>query len=661
MTEIPYLHDIVILFGSILVVIVASYRLKVPAIIGFLVTGVLVGPHGLKLVHDSEHVEVFAEFGVVFLLFVIGIELSFNQLKKLWHFFIIGGFVQTAATVSITTIICIKLGHPLPQSIFYGLLVALSSTAIVLRLYSDKRELNSPQGKVSTAILLFQDLLIVPLLLIVPILGGTVSATSPELITRFGGGLAVVALTFIIGRNVLPVLLKLIIQTGVREIVVIVCLFTCLGAALLTEWFGFSLALGAFLSGILISESDYRSQLLAEITPFRDVFNSMFFISVGMLLHLDFFFEHLFPVLFLVLCIILLKAVILIVTVVLLKFPIRTAIIAAMGLAQVGEFSFVLIRAGSVHGLFNDYHYQMAIASAVFTMILTPLLFRIAPKIAAIFDSLSGTKTTPIDSETSSSATETKVVVCGYGLNGRHLARVLKTSHVPYIIIDLNGYKVEQALKTGEPIIYGDVTRPEILIHGGIKSASVAVLSFPDPPALRHSIRLMRQLNPNLYIIVRSQYLSEWEELRDCGADQVIAQEFETSIEIVTMVLSKLHLPGNLIRTQSRILREDGYEMLRAPSPVIGISEKVFQALYQGTTDSFFLSETHFAVGKSISELRLRKETGASVIAIVQGNNTLTNPPPEHVFNSGDVLVMVGSHAEIDNAFIFLEKSRTRK
>ncbi len=657
MTEIPYLHDIVILFGSILVVIVASYRLKVPPIIGFLVTGILVGPHGLKLVHDSEHVEVFAELGVVFLLFVIGVELSFSQLKKLWRFFIIGGCVQAAATVGVTTLFFYKFGHPLPQSIFYGLLVALSSTAIVLKIYSDRDELNSPQGKVSTAILLFQDLLIVPLLLIIPILGGTVSATSSELIIRFGGGLVVIALTCVIGRFVLPVFLRLIIHTGIKEIVVIVCLFTCLGVALLTESFGFSLALGAFLAGILISESDYRSQLLAEITPFRDVFNSMFFISVGMLLRLDFFFENFILISALVVCIILLKAILLILTVMLLKFPLRTSIIAAMGLSQVGEFSFVLIRAGSVHGLFNDYNYQMAIASAVFTMILTPLLIGIAPRIAAMIEILLHKKIPHSDSELSlpSNDSQIKVVVCGYGLNGRHLSRVLKTSHIPYTIIDLDGSKVQQAKKIGEPIIYGDATRPEILLHCGIKTASVAVLSFSEPPALRHSIQLMRQLNLGLYIIVRSQYLSELEELRHCGADQVIAQESETSIEIVTMVLSKLHLPGNLIRTQSRMLREDGYEMLRAPTLVMGISDKVFQALSQGTTDSYLLVDTHYAVGGTISNIGLRKETGASIIAIVKGSKTITNPPPDYIFESSDVLVIVGSHAEIGDAFIFLE------
>lgn len=656
MPEIPYLHDIVILFGSALVVISISHRFRIPTVVGFLLTGIIVGPHGIGLIKDAHHVEVFAELGVVFLLFVIGLELSLSQLRKLRRIMLLGGTVQVAGTIFVTAGITSIFGYALSQSMYFGFLIALSSSAIVLKLYSERRELSTPQGKLSTGILLYQDVMIVPMLLLVPVLAGTVDASSNEIIIRFGGGLVVVALAFILGHYIIAYLLRVVMLTGVRELFVILVLFTCIGSALLTETLGFSLALGAFLAGILISESDYRYQLLAEITPFRDVFNSMFFISIGMLLNLNFAVTHVIVIGVLVIAIIVIKGFIVFISSALLSFPRRICILSAVGLAHVGEFSFVLIRSGKVHGLLDHYHYQLAIASAVTTMIATPFLVNLSSKL--IFGKEGDVDTIP--SQTDAVALKNHVVVFGYGLNGRHLARVLRAAHISYVIVELDVGKVEQAKQNEDPVIYGDATRVDILHECGISTAAVAILSYADPLALRQSISLTRQLNNDIFIVVRAQYLAEIEELQKCGADKVVAQEFETSIEIVTMVLGRLHVPRNIIRTQAKLLREDGYEMLRSPAPVEGISEKVMLALAEGTTETYLLGPGHEVVGKSIVELALRKDTGTSIIAVVKGNKSFPNPAIDYVFESGDVLVLVGTHAQIEKAFMFLDEGSSK-
>ena len=657
MLQIPYLHDIVIIFGSVLVVIALCFRLRIPYVVGFLITGALVGPHGLGLVNDTHHVEIFAELGVVFLLFVIGLELSLDQIKRLKRIFLLGGSSQAIITTVLVAAICYLFGLPARQGVYFGFLACLSSTAIVLKLYFERGELSTPQGQVSMGILLFQDILIVPLLLVIPVLAGT-SGLNSELLFRFGSGLAIVAVVFAVGRYLVPHLLYVIVQTGIRELFVIAALFACLGAALLTEFLGFSMALGAFLAGILLSESDYRHQLLADMSSIRDFFTSMFFISIGMLLRLNFAYDHAPLILGLVAGLVLIKTAVVLVSTAVLRYPLRTCIITALGLAQIGEFSFVLIRMGQTHGLLDEFFYQLSIASTVLSMLLTPLIIGVAPSLAQAFDWAKNKGDLLPRSSKSKSDPESltdHVIVVGFGLNGRHLARVLKTAHCPYVVVDLNGHKVRKAKLDGEPILYGDITRREILEKCDVKSASIAVFAISDPVALRRSVRLARDLNPDIFIVVRSWRLFEIEELQLLGANQVIAQEFETSIEIVTIVLTRLHLPGNIIRAQSRLLRADGYQMLRAPASATGLSEKVARALVAGTTDTFLLSAEHVAVGKSIRDIGLRQHSGATIIAVVRGEEPLSNPQADLTLKEGDVLVLVGSHAEIERAFTYLE------
>lgn len=555
MHDLHFLHDIVILFGTAVVVIAASSRLHVPPVIGFLLTGVVVGPHGLGGIDDVERVKVFAELGVVFLLFIVGLELSPSRLRKLGRTMLVGGSLQTAVTVAAVAGLGLALGYPPAQAVFFSFIVTLSSTAIVLKLYSERRELEMPHGETAMGILLFQDFLIVPLLMVVPVLAGAGQATAAQFAARFGGGLLAVGLFFAAGRYLLPHVLHVIVYTRIRELFVIGALFACLGAAILTESLGFSLALGAFVAGLMIAESEYRYQVLAETAPFRDVFNSMFFISVGMLLSLDFAREHALAIAAVGTAVIAVKVAGTLLAGAALPYTWRTRLLCAFGLAQVSEFSFVLINAGEHYGLLDPLHYQLAIATSVFTMLLTPVFVALGPRLATVL--------TRADAPAMAAAAGAEphggqVVVVGYGHNGQRVSRALAGEGIAYAIVEANGRAVRAALAEGEPILYGDVTRREIQEKAGIEAAQIAVFSVSDRLALRDGVRLARSLNPGLFILARARTLEEGRELRARGADEVVVDDLETAVKSLALTLTRLRVSDERVRAQIGKARASG-------------------------------------------------------------------------------------------------------
>ncbi len=654
MTVHEFLRDAVVILAASTLVVLVSHKIRVPSVVGFLLTGVLIGPSGLGWIGEVERVEVFAEIGVVFLLFSIGLEFSLERLQEIRRNFFAGGSLQSALTLAAGAAIALVAGFTPQRALFAGFLLVLSSTAIVLKLYADRRELDAPQGKLAIGILLFQDFLIVPMIVLTPVLAGAVEASAGQVALRFLLSLAVIGVVFLLARYLMPRLLHQIVRTQVREILVLGALVVCLGMAWFTESLGFSLALGAFLAGIIISESEYSHQVVAEVVPFRDVFNSVFFISIGMLLDLRFAASHALEIGGLALLILIVKALATAGAVALLSFPARTMTIAALSLAQIGEFSFVLLRVGQRHGMLPQELYQAFIAAAVLTMMLTPLLVSLAPGLA---DRLPGMRRRGGGGDTAKEAARRDhVIVVGFGVNGRNLARVLREASLRYVVIELNAEAVRLARREGEPVLFGDSTRREILEHAGIESARVVVFGISDLVAVRRSIRLARELNPGVHIIVRTRAVAEIEDLRARGADEVIAAEFETSIEIFTRVLRRLHVPGNVIRAQTRALRGEDYRMLRVPSREGPISDALVRALAAGITDVYQLGPESVGSGASIRELALRKQTGATVIAVVRDQEVFTNPVPDLRLQSGDCLVMVGSHLEIERAFEYLDQ-----
>jgi CPA2 family monovalent cation:H+ antiporter-2 len=652
MTLEHFLAQALVILGSAVAVLLLCHRIHLPSVVGLLLTGVLIGPSGLGLVAGVEEVEVFAEIGVVLLLFAIGLEFSLSRLQELRRAFFAGGSGQAALTLAVVVAAGLLLGFRGAESVFYGFVLVLSSTAIVLKLYSDRRETDSAHGKVILGILLFQDFLIVPMIVLTPVLGGSVPTSALGLLTRFGGSLVAVALVFLAARRLMPLALRQLVLTRMREIFVMGALLACLALAWVTDSLGFSLALGAFVAGILVSETDYSHQVVADMAPFRDVFSSLFFISIGMLVDVPFALRHLGTVAALTTGIVVVKATAGTVAARAIGYPSRIATLVGCALAQIGEFSFVLMEVGRQHGLLPDERYQALLAAAVLTMVLTPLLILVAP---ALGDRLGDRRGGPgSEVPVGTEGLPPHVVIVGFGTNGSLLARVLKESRIPYLVIEFNGDTVRRAREAGEPVLFGDSTRREILEHAGIARACVVVFAISDLPAVRRSIRLARELAPHAEIIVRTQTVGEIEELRALGADQVVAQEFETAIEIFTRVLERYHVPRHIIRAQTRVLRGESYRMLRAPVQGRDIPEAVLDALTAGTTEVFQVEAASAACGRTLRQLDLRRRSGASVIALVRDGSSLPSPSPEVTLRRGDALVLVGSHQEIDQALVLL-------
>jgi CPA2 family monovalent cation:H+ antiporter-2 len=402
----------------------------------------------------------------------------------------------------------------------------------------------------------------------------------------------------------------------------------------------------------MLNRSEYHSQIIADFAPFRDVFLSLFFIAIGLGFNWSFTLSHIWQIAGFTSALIVLKMVILFIASRLSGFPFRTSSLAAAGLSNIGEFGFILMIAALPFGLLSQNQFQMLSSIAILSMLMTPLIIIVTSKSTLKFGTFHAKKRSP---DKKHSSKEPRIVIIGFGLAGRHLAQTLKSSSISYTIIEVNGRIVAQGFGASEPIIFGDAARWETLELAGIESAQIMVVLISDPGAIKSCIGIARRINPKLTIICRTRRMNDIEQLLKAGANEVISEEFETSIELFTVVLNHLHVPRNIIRAQTKLLRSDGYEMLRVPSPVKGVSDKLIQILAAGTTDVFQVMDDHFSQGKSLKSLDLRKITGAMVITVVKGDKNMTNPPPDLIIDSGDSLVIVGSHAQIEAAFEYLE------
>jgi CPA2 family monovalent cation:H+ antiporter-2 len=632
-------------------------RLKLPLLVGLMLTGIAIGPYGLGLVHELQAIEILAEIGVMLLLFTIGLEFSLRRLRELKTLVLVGGGLQVALTVGITAAVALMFGRGAGQAIFFGFLVALSSTAIVLKSYVERNEVDAPHGRAAIGILLFQDVSIVLMLLLVPILGGEDVVSTTQIIINLGSSLLALILIVLGAWFLLPKFLKQITVLRSPEAFLLTVVLLCLGMSWVTSHFGLSLALGAFIAGMVLADSDYSHQATAEILPFRDVFNSLFFVSIGMLMSFSALVENLAGVSVLVVALIAGKAVIVWGIVRLLGFPQRIAVMSGLGLAQIGEFSFVLARAGQGANLLPENDYQVFLAASIISMIATPFLIAAAPKIGFYLQKVlkDGSVEDIENSEedihlTSSGGLQQHVIIVGYGLNGRNLARVLRAVGVPYVILELNADVVRRAKAKGEKINFGDATRREVLVHAGIERAWSLVLAMSDPAAARRTVDVAHRLKPDLHIIVRTRYVSEITELFELGANEVIPEEFETSIEIFSRVLHRYGTTRNVIEQQIAKIREQGYEMLRSPaSPPVPIN--VTQIGLDGaSTETVTLGDTSPVIGKNLGELDVRGLSGATVIAVIRGGETKISPGANFKLASGDTVVLLGSPKKIGRA-----------
>lgn len=644
----PLLTDFIVVLGAALAVHLLFRPLRLPPTLGFMMTGMLIGPHGLRLVGDTHQVEELADLGVTLLLFVIGLEFSIGKLKEYRRAFF-GGALQVLLTTGAAAALALIASPPAPAIVLGGM-VALSSTAMVFRLLAERRETASPAGRIMTGILLFQDFAMVPMIAVIPALAGgeTALGAAPSLLLGFAA--AVVA--FVTARYFMPRALALVVRSGIRELLVIGAVFVCLGSAAASSALGLSAALGAFLAGILISESEYSHQVVAEILPFRDLFNSLFFVSIGMLLDLRFVTAHPIFVAGLSLGVVALKSLIAALVVRALGYPTRVSVIVGLGLAQIGEFSFVIGRLAHGLGLIPGSSYQSFLAAAIVTLGATPFLVHLAPEAGVRIARLFREKPSPPTGSTGPELTG-HVVIVGYGLNGRNVARVLKAVGFPYVAVDLDASVVARARLDGEEqLIYGDATRAETLHHCGVERASVIVFAVADPDSDRRGVRMVRSLAPSATIIVRTRLASRVAELRRLGADEVIPEEFETSIAIFARVLQCLHVPANVVRSQELLLRSESYEFLREGGLPSGSAlERASELLAAGTTGSFLVTEKSSASGRTIRQTALHSRTRTMIIAVVRDGQPTVSPGADFPIRAGDILVLVGDHAALEAAF----------
>ena len=645
------IQDIVVILLVALPIIYLFKKINLPSIVGFLIAGMLIGPFGFNLIKSVNQISVMAEIGVMLLMFTIGLEFSLSQLIRIKKFLLVAGGYQLAITIVVSTLIFLLLGIEINQAIFFSLLVSLSSTAIVLRLLADKDELESPHGKISLGILIFQDLAIVPMFLLIPLLSGFGELSSGAIILKIFIAFGVLAGLLLLARFLMPLIVYQLANIRLREAFTIGVILLLLGTAYLTHSLGLSFALGAFIAGLILSESEYNHQIVSEILPFRDAFNSIFFVSIGLLLNFQFVGENLFLIVLLTIGILLIKSLIVAVIVLLMKFPVRIAVLAGLSLAQIGEFSFVLAQAGLNFNLIGNNFYNSFLAASIFTMILTPLLIKLSPIIAG---------KTPEPRRTDKHISDglenlhAHVIIAGFGLNGSNLARVLKETGIKYVVTELNPDTVKKEKTKGEKIIYGDISKDEVLKAAKIEKANIIVYAISDPAVTKMSLKLVKKLNPNIYALVRTRYVNEVDELKKLGADDVIPEEFETALQIFRKVLERYHIPLNVIMKQTTLLREESYSLLRKEGMDISSFIHLDEILAQGLTETYYVNDDNVHINKNLSEINLRALTEATIIAIVRDGKTISNPSAKEIIRVADTLVIYGTHLSVDQAIDIL-------
>lgn len=653
--EIPLLSDIVIILGLAVLVILLFQRFRLPSILGFLATGVITGPHGFGIIPDTHKIEVLAEIGVILLLFIIGMEFSLRSLALIKRTVLLGGATQVFCTTIIVALLLYLVKMELAKAVFIGFLFSMSSTAIVLKLLQDRGELNSPHGKVVLAILIFQDIIVVPMMLVAPLLaGGTQNITEALLIMVLKGAFVIV-FVLLSARYVVPRLLYQVAQTKSRELFILSVVVICFAVAWLTSSLGLSLALGAFMAGLIISESEYSHQATSNILPFREIFSSFFFISIGMLLDASFMVQHLPAILALTVIVVILKGTVATVAAGILQYPLRTSLMVGLAIFQVGEFAFILSRTGITYGLLTPEVYQYFLAVSLVTMALTPFFIQKYQPIASLISQKLGYPVPLVQASPNKNPghdplhrLEDHVVIIGFGINGQNVAKAAKHARIPYVIVELDAIKVRRERQLGEPIVYGDAVHSMILHHIKIQQARVVVIAISDPEATKRIIASIRLISDKVYIIVRTRFVLEMGENYRLGADEVIPEEFETSIEIFTRVLAKYLLPRDQIEVFVNSIRADNYHMLRTmPSRKQTMGNLEVELPDFEVASLKIYSRDGDIVDKPLRDANIRGRYNITVVGINRDGEIMHNIDAETKLQRGDVVFVAGRPADI--------------
>ncbi len=622
-----------------------------PVILGYLIGGMVVGPAGLGLIKELIQVETLAQFGVAFLLFALGVEFSFTELKKVQVISLGGGGLQIALTILVTTLISLSVGwvSSPAQGVFLGAILSLSSTAVVLKCLMERNETETPHGQIMLGILVVQDLALGLMLAVLPTLDQPVESIGMAVLTAllriglFAAG-AIAA-----GIWVIPTLLRLLARTESRELFLLGVVALCLGIALLTEHLGLSIEMGAFVAGLMISEVEYADQTLTYVEPLRDIFATLFFVSIGMLIDPVFLWNNLELILGLVALVLIGKFLIVTPLVKGFGYPLKTALIVGLGLAQIGEFSFVLASEGQALGLVSHRVYLLILGTTAVTLVLTPFVLRLVPHLLELpwlkpfLDSSSKPLAVATDLPM-----QNHVVVCGYGGVGRNLVRLVQSHGLPVVVIDQSESKIQQLREAKVPYVYGNAASLHVLETAGVDKARSLVIALPDPMSIRLCLKRALELSPELDSVVHAKQDKDIELLYQLGAREVVQPQFEASLELATHLLTCMGVSLSSIQQEIQQIRSHHYLELRPTRSAFQVSRELKLAVGEMNSRWYRLPQRSPLTGMILEEVDLRYLTGVSLIAIRRADGEeVAYPNAQTVLQDGDRLLLVGTFAEL--------------
>jgi monovalent cation:H+ antiporter-2, CPA2 family len=650
--ELAILKDVVIIFALSTLVNLIFTRIRIPTVVGYLITGIIAGPHLLSLVKAKHEIELMAEIGVVLLLFTIGMEFSLKHLLRIRRIVFFGGFVQVSVTAGVFIIISHFYGMSWQVALFIGFLAALSSSALVLKLLQERSELTSNYGRTVLGILIFQDLLLAPLLLFTNLLGDPSVNIPHELIFLTLKVIAITGFVYAGNKWLLPRLLNLIALTRNQELFMMSIFLICFAIAMLTARLGMSLAFGAFLAGLMISESEYSHNVFSNFLPVKDVFASFFFVSIGMLLDISFVIENYQLVLLSVLLVVVIKTIIAGGTGFLMGHTFQGTVLIGLALSQVGEFSFILAKMGLDNSILSDFYYHLFLAVAVITIAVAPFLFYLSSPLAKVLLKL------PLPEfwinglfplkEIEMPDFKNHLVIIGKDASALKLSMMAKINNLRHISIIFDPSLAREKINNGDLVVYGDAVNEPILRKAHVDTSDIVVISVGSIIPSMAIIEKVRLINKNAFIIVRSTLIRNVEQLYRVGADQVLPEKLEIAIDLLNRILVKKLIPQkevNRILTHIRNMSLGAFsekDLVNKPSILDEFSNINISAV---TVES-----GSFVEGRSLIETDLRKRTGVTLLAIKRDSEIIEHPVPETVFQREDIAYFLGNPEQINYA-----------
>ncbi len=531
-----------VLLAAALVGGMLAHRLRQPLILGYLIIGIIVGPHALRLITDTHLIQSVASIGVALLMFTVGLEISFNQLRDVGKVGIWGGMAQIAGTLILGTLAGLAIfGWPLGQSILFGLIISLSSTAVCMKILMDRGELSTVPGRIMISFLILQDISVVVMTIMLPLMGDSGGDIWLLLGMAIGKAVLFIGAAILLGRWLLPWIFGDVGGVRSRELFLLTIIVLCLGAIIGTEFLGLSMVFGAFLIGMVLRSTKFVHQALAEITPLRDIFATLFFVSIGMLLDPAFILSNWADVILLIVVIIAIKVAVVFTVVRSFKYSNRIAVLTAAGLFQLGEFSFVLAQGGINEGIVSEQCYLLILSSTVITILLTPLIIALVSRIYSRFAVAAAEQADFAQYVCRENQADTdgpgRVIVAGYGRVGANLVRGLDDAGIPYLIIDIDPSCIDEAKRCGSPRLYGDATNAHVLSQADLCNASIMVITFPGPLAVETTVRNALRINPKLKILARYHNQREAEVLKSLGVTELISPEYEAGFKFLKQIL----------------------------------------------------------------------------------------------------------------------------